>query len=125
MCPYHGDPEAIAALISILLDNAIKYTPRAGDIRANLETDDCVAVISIRDTGVGVSAEDLPRIFDRFYRTSKDRSRQTGGAGLGLSIAQSIVSRHGGEISMESKPYAGSVVRVRLPLQHGRPETLQ
>lgn len=115
-CPYRGDPDAIRRLIAILLDNAIKYTPEAGSISTNLEIASSIAVISIRDTGVGIPAEDLPRIFDRFYRTSKDRSRQTGGAGLGLAIARSIVGAHGGEITMESEPGSGSTVRLRLPL---------
>ena len=123
-CRILGDYEAIRRLISILLDNAIKFTPSGGDILVTLEIDDSfgrkTAVIRVRDTGVGISSDDLPRVFDRFYRTSKDRSRETGGAGLGLSIAQSIVTRHGGEIFAESAVGKGTTFQVQLPVASDR-----
>ena len=115
VCSLRGDPESLQRLILILLDNAIKYTPREGTIRVGIELDETHALVSVRDTGVGIPAEDLPKIFDRFYRTSKDRSRQTGGAGLGLAIARSIVEPHAGDITIESEVGKGTMVRVRLP----------
>lgn len=90
------------------------------EVRLTLALDESAhkptAVVEIRDTGVGISPEDLPYIFERFYRAAKDRSRQTGGVGLGLSIAQWITHRHGGEIQVQSAPGAGSLFRVRLPV---------
>ena len=119
-CSILGDSQALRRLFVILLDNAIKYTPSGGEVGARLAMDGSAgkpsAVIEIRDTGVGISAEDLPHVFERFYRASKDRSRTTGGAGLGLSIAQWIAARHGGNIRVESSLGAGSVFRVYLPM---------
>jgi len=74
-----------------------------------------MAALEIRDHGIGIAAEDLPHIFERFYRAAKDRSRKIGGVGLGLSIAQSIARRHGGEIQVESAPGTGSTARLLLP----------
>jgi heavy metal sensor kinase len=117
-CVVSGDRQALRRLLLILLDNAIKYSRPAGEVRVHLATAQCngrtVAVIEVKDGGVGISPEDLPHLFDRFYRASKDRSRKVDGVGLGLSIAQSIVRGHGGEIQVESKPGAGSTVRVQL-----------
>jgi signal transduction histidine kinase len=72
--------------------------------------------VTVSDTGRGIPAEDLPYIFDRFYRADRARSRQHGGAGLGLAIVQAIVSAHGGQISAESEPGVGTTIRVRLPV---------
>jgi len=119
-CTVSGDDQALRRLFLILLDNAIKYTPAGGAVRVNLAIDDSAdkrtAVVEVRDTGLGISPEDLPHIFERFYRAAKDRSRKTGGAGLGLSIARWITQRHGGEVLVESTPGTGSVFRVRLPV---------
>jgi heavy metal sensor kinase len=119
-CTVSGDDQALRRLFLILLDNAIKYTPAGGAVRVNLAIDDSAdkrtAVVEVRDTGLGISPEDLPHIFERFYRAAKDRSRKTGGAGLGLSIARWITQRHGGEVLVESAPGTGSVFRVRLPV---------
>jgi heavy metal sensor kinase len=115
-CPVAGDYQALRRLLLILLDNAVKYTAAGGRIRVCVHLEDGSAMAEIRDTGIGIGPEDLPHIFDRFYRAAKDRPRENGGAGLGLSIAQWIVRGHGGEISVESTPGAGSVFRVRLPL---------
>ena len=116
-----GNRDGIRRLLSALLDNAIKYTPSGGEIDVSMRTDDRLdcpaAIIEVRDSGPGIEAEHLPRVFDRFYRISADRSRKTGGAGLGLSIAQYLASLHGGEIVVESSPPSGSTFRVILPLQ--------
>lgn len=102
-------------LITILLDNALKYTPSDGKIIINVEPQADRLVVSVSDTGIGISAEDLPRIFDRFYRSDKARARQTGGVGLGLAIAKAIVESHGGGITAESAPGLGTTIRFWLP----------
>ena len=79
------------------------------------EGDRQTAVLEVRDDGIGIAPEDLPHIFERFYRASKDRSRKVDGVGLGLAIAESIARRHGGEIRVESSPGVGSTARVLLP----------
>jgi signal transduction histidine kinase len=115
-----GDSDAIRRALLILIDNGIKATPPGGEIEVALGIEGPtpgVSIVSVKDTGIGISNEDLPYIFDRFYRVAKDRSRYTGGAGLGLSIAQWIVSRHSGEMVVESVVGQGSTFRMRLPLR--------
>jgi heavy metal sensor kinase len=115
-CAAVGDPEALRRLFLILLDNAVKYTPAGGDISLTMTAHGPVAAIEIRDTGVGIASTALPHIFERFYRVAADRSRDTGGAGLGLSIAQEIATAHRGTIAVESQLGRGSVFRVTLSL---------
>jgi signal transduction histidine kinase len=114
------DEAALRRLFTILLDNALKATPAGGLIDISVtplsEEEPSYIVVTVKDTGVGISPEDLPHIFDRFYRASKDRSRESGGAGLGLAIAHWIVSRHGGVIQVESEVGHGATFRVLLPL---------
>jgi heavy metal sensor kinase len=112
-----GEQAALARMVVILADNAAKYTPASGEVRVTLRTVDGTAEIEVADTGMGISAEDLPRVFERFYRADKARSRESGGAGLGLSIAKWIVDRHGGRITIESEAGKGCLVRVQLPRQ--------
>nr|WP_246542862.1 HAMP domain-containing sensor histidine kinase [Fusibacter paucivorans] len=97
-----GNAEQIAQIIIILMDNAIKYTPPKGQIALQLKQIAHTIQIEITNTGMGISPEDLPYIFDRFYRADKGRSRQNGSYGLGLSIAKAIVERHGGKINCTS-----------------------
>lgn len=106
-----AEASLIRRLLLILLDNAIKYTPAGGRVRLSLNKNKN-SVVTIEDTGIGIGSEDLPHIFDRFYRAAKDRSRSTGGSGLGLSIAKWIAACHGAEITVESKLGAGSTFRV-------------
>ena len=113
-----GDKTAVPRLLNILLDNAVKYTPSSGSVELALEEKDDRAVITVRDSGIGISDEDQTRIFERFYRADKARSRELGGAGLGLAIAQWIVDQHQGSITVQSSPGMGSVFFVELPLQH-------
>ena len=115
-CPALGDPQALRRLFLILLDNAAKYTAPGGSVRVTMDVSPADAVIEVQDTGVGVGPEDLPHLFERFYRVGKDRSRARGGVGLGLSIAQRIATGHGGNISVQSEPGTGSTFRVRLPI---------
>jgi heavy metal sensor kinase len=111
-----GDSQALHRLFLILIDNAVKYTPSGGSIVVGLTGSDDSAVAEFRDTGIGISAVDLPNIFDRFYRADKARSREFGGVGLGLSIARWVAEAHRGSIEVQSTLGAGSVFRVRLPL---------
>jgi signal transduction histidine kinase len=114
-CEIHGDPDALRRATCILLDNAIKFTG-SGEIRLRVKVFDR-AEVSVSDTGVGIRQEDVPFIFERFYRVSKDRSRKTGGSGLGLSMARLIVERHGGELRVESEPGKGSTFTMCLPIE--------
>lgn len=99
-----------------LLDNAIKYTPEGGKIDVRIASREDKAVISVTDDGIGIPAEALPHVFDRFYRVDKARSRQLGGTGLGLSIVKSICTAHSGRVKVESKEGQGSCFTVELPL---------
>ncbi|XID95986.1 sensor histidine kinase [Paenibacillaceae bacterium WGS1546] len=114
--PMNADEERLHQLFTILLDNAIKYTPEGGVVRVVCRKYAHSVQLEIEDTGIGISPEDLPRVFDRFYRGDKNRSRQEGGTGLGLAIARWIAERHGGKIKMDSKLSAGTRVNVTLPL---------
>lgn len=111
-----GDRKRLRQLFSTLLDNAVRYTPPGGRVHVSLEGVSDRAKISVRDSGVGIAAEDLPWIFDRFYRVDEARNRAHGGSGLGLSLAKSFAQAHGGEIVVESTPGLGSVFIVYLPL---------
>ena len=110
-----ADPFQIEQLLINLVDNAVRYTER-GEITITLKTEAQALVIEVRDTGIGISEEHLPRVFERFYVADKSRSRQLGGTGLGLSIAKHIVQLHGGNIQVESTPGKGTKFRVFLPL---------
>jgi heavy metal sensor kinase len=111
-----GDRLKLRQLFLIILDNAIRHTPGGGSISGSLVRREGSAVVSIGDTGIGIPAEHLPFIFDRFYRVDKARSRSEGGMGLGLSIAMSIAKMHGGGIEVESQAGAGTTFHIALPL---------
>jgi signal transduction histidine kinase len=111
-----GDPDRLEELFLILLDNAIKYTPAGEQVIVNLCLHDGTAEVTVRDTGVGIAPDDLPKVFERFYRADPARTRDPGGTGLGLPIARWIAEAHGGEIELRSKPGQGTTVTVRLPL---------
>jgi len=112
-----GDATALHQLLNILLDNAVKYTPGPGTIRLSVEERNNAAVLKVTDSGIGIDPEHRDRIFERFYRADKARSRESGGAGLGLAIAQQIVVQHHGSLEVESTPDKGSTFVVELPLQ--------
>jgi signal transduction histidine kinase len=114
-----ADSIAIDRLLLILLDNAIKYTPEGGFCEIELIDGSQEIQILIRDSGIGIPQQELTAIFERAYRTDRARSRETGGAGLGLAIARWITEMHGGTIIAESQVGAGSVFRVTLPAQQG------
>ncbi len=115
-CMINGDKGMLKQLLRILVDNAIKYTPAGGKIILSIAIEAAACVISVQDTGQGISKEELARIFDRFYRSEKARKLQSGGHGLGLSIARIIVVAHGGTITVRSKEDSGTTFLVRLPL---------
>jgi heavy metal sensor kinase len=110
-----GSTAMIQRMLSNLLDNALKYTPRGGTIDVSLSANTAgQAVITVTDTGTGIAAIDLPHVFERFYRS--DQSRSDTGAGLGLSLARAIANAHGGSITAESTPRQGSIFTITLPL---------
>ena len=104
-------------ILGILLDNAIKYTPQGGRVDVSLCTDDGLAVIEVVDTGIGIDPSDCERVFERFYRVDKARSRELGGTGLGLAIARKFVELHRGRIWVESEEGRGSTFYVAVPLK--------
>lgn len=114
-CTVWADPAMLKQAVRILVDNAAKYTPAGGDITLSLKTQDNRALISVQDTGCGVSRADAEHLFERFYRGDKARA-ETGGSGLGLAIAKWIVDQHGGRFSLVSYPNVGSRFTVSLPL---------
>lgn len=111
-----GDAERLALVITNLLINAIQYNRPDGEVRLKLEEQAGLAVLTVSDTGPGISAEDLPHVFERFYRGDKSRTDSNGNAGLGLAISKAIVEAHGGTISVSSQPGTGTTFTVILPL---------
>ncbi|UYN90501.1 MAG: HAMP domain-containing protein [Anaerolineales bacterium] len=116
-----GDRDRLRQVLLNLMANAIKYTKPGGVVTVNLSKDEASAQLAVKDTGLGIPAEDLPHVFERFYRGDKSRSRSKDGAGfgLGLSIAYWIVRNHGGDIEVKSRVSRGSTFTVRLPLADG------
>jgi two-component system phosphate regulon sensor histidine kinase PhoR len=111
-----ADRDRILQVLTNLLDNAIKFTPEGGTVDVSVTSTPAGAVVSVTDTGRGIPADDLPRIFNRFYRVDRSRARGAGGTGLGLAIAKHIVEAHGGRISVASRVDAGSTFAFTLPL---------
>jgi two-component system OmpR family sensor kinase len=120
--PYEGDEDMLRQLISNLLDNAVKYTPSGGKIAIDLQRKNGAYVVAVSDTGPGIPREAHARVFERFFRVDKPRSRSSdpsvgSGAGLGLAIAQSIAKAHGGSLSLERSDSTGSTFVAMLPIQ--------
>ncbi|ANU24158.1 sensor histidine kinase [Planococcus donghaensis] len=111
----YADCDKLVQLLSILLDNAINYTPEGGTVTVTLQIRNDSLLLAVRDTGIGIAAADQDRIFDRFYRADKARTRKEGGHGLGLAIGKWIVDAHGGTIWVESSAGEGSLFQVRIP----------
>lgn len=111
-----GDQDRIKQLLLNLVSNGLKYTPAGGCVTLSLNRNDRWAYVNVTDTGIGIPEEDLPHIFDRFYRVDKARARALGGTGLGLSIARWIAEAHGGQIHVVSKVGEGSTFTLSLPL---------
>lgn len=111
-----GDEDRLKQLILNLVDNGIKYSQPGGTVKLSLAKDDSMAYLTVSDTGIGIPPEDLPHIFDRFYRVDKARSRGQGGSGLGLAIVKWVVQAHGGDIKVNSVVGEGTEFRITLPL---------
>ena len=115
--PITGDRERIEQVVVNIMSNAMKYTPNGGKVCLRGKTDGEQLVISVADNGVGIPEEDQPRLFERFYRVDKARSRDKGGTGLGLAIAAEIIRYHHGSIGVDSRIDEGTTVTVRLPIE--------
>jgi signal transduction histidine kinase len=110
-----ADPDRLSQALINLLSNALKFTPAGGQVEVEVSSGPLGTEIRVADTGIGIRSEELPRVFERFYRVESSRNRATGGAGIGLSIARAIVEAHGGSIEADSQPGRGSEFRIRLP----------
>ena len=110
-----GDEASLSRVLVNLLDNAARHTPSGGTVEIDGRRENGHVVLQVRDTGVGILAEDVPRVFERFYRVAAARDRVSGGTGLGLAIVRSIVRAHGGQVSLESEFGRGTTVTVVLP----------
>lgn len=110
-----GSERDLALLVRNLLDNAVRYATEGGHVRASVEEVDGEVVLAVADDGVGIPTRDLPRVFERFYRVDRGRSRETGGTGLGLAIVRHVAENHGGRATIESELGRGTTVRVHLP----------
>jgi heavy metal sensor kinase len=112
---FTGDEQLLRRLVINLLDNAIRYTPSGGEVRAELQAGGGSVRLRVSDTGIGIAPEDAARVFERFYRAGEDRSRQNGGFGLGLAIVRWIAESHRGGVECTSLPGQGSTFTVTLP----------
>jgi signal transduction histidine kinase len=102
-------------MVRNLIDNAVRYTGEGGSVDVSVRATDGTVVVRVADTGIGIPQRELPRIFERFYRVDRARSRETGGTGLGLSIVRHVTENHGGDVTVESELGRGTVFEVRLP----------
>jgi signal transduction histidine kinase len=113
-----GDPSQLQRVFTNLLENAIYYNKSGGTVIVNTTQDNRSISVTIQDTGIGIDAADLNKIFDRFWRADTSRTQWEGGSGLGLSIVQAIVTRHRGQIKVSSQKDVGSCFTVQLPIIH-------
>jgi signal transduction histidine kinase len=120
-CPLLGDGHLLARAVANLLDNALRHTPEGGQIRVRWSREDATLVFTVEDTGPGVAAHDLPHLFTPLYRGEGSRNRQTGGAGLGLTIARRILQAHGGDLMAANNPTGGAVFTGTLPAARPAP----
>lgn len=113
-----AEPESFRQLMSNLISNAIKYTDTGGSVKVGLAKDGLQAIITVSDTGIGIPANSLPNIFDRFYRVDASRSREAGGVGLGLSIVKAVTEAHGATVTVDSEVGRGTTFTVNVPLSY-------
>jgi two-component system phosphate regulon sensor histidine kinase PhoR len=113
-----ADEEGLRIILSNLIDNAVKYTPEGGQVTVHWRSDGEMVSIDVIDSGIGISREDQSRVFERFYRVDKARSRELGGTGLGLSIVKHLAQAFGGAVDVQSSPGLGSTFSVHLPVAY-------
>ena len=113
--PLRGSQQDLALLVRNLVDNAIRYSHEGGRVRVEIASDDREVTLRVKDTGIGIPSKDIPRVFERFYRVDRARSRETGGTGLGLAIVKHVVENHGGTIEVESELGRGTTFTIRFP----------
>jgi two-component system sensor histidine kinase BaeS len=113
--PVRLDAPRIGRVLNNLIGNALRHTPAGGAVSVSARRESGHVLIEVSDSGEGIRPEDLPHVFERFYRGEKSRNRDTGGSGLGLAIARGIVQAHGGEIRAQSQPGAGTTFHISLP----------
>jgi signal transduction histidine kinase len=116
LMPVVADEKRLSRAIDAIVLNALQYTLAGGSVEVRTACRESMASVIVKDSGMGISADDLPHIFDRFFRADRARSTETGGAGLGLPLAKSIVESHGGRIDVESAAGAGSTFRITIPV---------
>jgi signal transduction histidine kinase len=121
--PVFADRERVHQVLFNLLDNAVRFTPEGGRVTVSASRHNGSVDVAVADTGPGIAPEDLPRVFERFYRVDESRSRDDGGTGIGLAIARSVVEAHGGRIWAESEPGCGSTFTFELPAAPSPVET--
>ena len=112
----HGSARDLSLLVRNLLDNAVRYSRARGSIEISVREVDGSVALTVQDTGIGIPSRELPRIFERFYRVDRARSRETGGTGLGLAIVKHVAENHGGTVTVESELGRGTTFEVRLPM---------
>jgi two-component system sensor histidine kinase SenX3 len=110
-----GDETQLGSMFANLVDNAIKYTPEGGSVEVAARSDETSVIVRVSDSGIGIPEKKLSRIFERFYRVDKARSKETGGTGLGLSIVRHVAENHGGRVTVESELGEGTTFIVHLP----------
>lgn len=113
---FFGDKDRMEQVITNIVSNAVKYTPSGGNVEVVCSAKYAEAIVRVTDNGIGIPEKDLPRIFERFYRVDKARSRESGGTGLGLAIAKELVEMHGGKIEIKSREGKGTSVIIRVPM---------
>ncbi|HEY3018576.1 MAG TPA: ATP-binding protein [Solirubrobacteraceae bacterium] len=117
--PVHADASRLEQIVDNLLSNALRYTDPGGAVKLSVRTQRDRAMLEVSDTGIGIVAEDQGRVFDRFWRSDRSRSRATGGAGIGLAVVRELVEAHDGDVTLESAPGCGTRFCVRLPALRG------
>ena len=117
--PVVGDRQQLVSAVANLVDNAVKYSEPGDAVTVSVAADGADAVVTVRDCGIGIPSRDLERVFERFYRVDRARSRETGGTGLGLAIVRNVASNHGGTVAVESVEGQGSVFTLRVPRLRG------
>ncbi len=114
--PVDGDSDRLAQVVTNLIDNALRYTPTGGRVTVHVDRGDGRVLVKVSDTGPGIAPEDIPFLFERFWRGDRSRNRHSGGSGLGLAIVKQLVALHGGDVAVESQVGQGSTFTVSLPL---------